>query len=122
MASIQEDANAIERDDTTIESPTKDVILRNKPEEEPYSIETIERSSAAKIFFEQYFDSLARNPSQRYKRRLAFEQELEKMSITESEKQVIRQSWLKQESGNMRRMRQKLSLESFDIVKTIGKG
>ncbi|TPX72362.1 hypothetical protein SpCBS45565_g00590 [Spizellomyces sp. 'palustris'] len=84
---------------------------------------TVERSVAAKIYFEQYFDRLYKSgPTARAKRRLQLESELSNMTMTESEKRVVRQEWLHRESERMRRMREKLSIADFESIKTIGHG
>ncbi|EPZ32698.1 Serine/threonine-dual specificity kinase domain-containing protein [Rozella allomycis CSF55] len=103
-----------------LEQEISEEISREQNNE--YSIETHEKSAAAKIYFEQYFDSLSKNPLQRYKRRVIFEKELENMNIPDSEKQQVRQSWLKQESDNMRMLRQKIAVDSFEVIKILGKG
>lgn len=84
---------------------------------------TVERSVAAKIYFEQYFDRLYKSgPTARAKRRLQLEAELAKMTLTEGEKRGVRQEWLLKESERMRRMREKITVTDFESLKTIGHG
>jgi serine/threonine-protein kinase LATS1/2 len=103
-------------------SNSPNTIENNQPSSsDAFSVETFERSAAAKIFFEQYFDSLVRNPSNRNKKRFNMEKELENMGIPEAEKRQIRHEWLKKESGKMRRLRQKINVQNFEVIKTIGR-
>ncbi|KAI9017433.1 kinase-like domain-containing protein [Gaertneriomyces semiglobifer] len=84
---------------------------------------TVERSVAAKIYFESYFDRLYKSgPTARQKRRLQLENDLSQMTLSESEKRAVRQDWLMRESERMRRMREKLSVKDFLFLKTIGHG
>ncbi|KAJ3151548.1 hypothetical protein HDU89_001991 [Geranomyces variabilis] len=90
----------------------------------PVSRATVERSVAAKIYFEQYFDRVYKSgPTARAKRRLQLESELAGMtSLTEVEKRAVRQDWLARESERMRRTREKISAADFDTVRTLGHG
>ncbi|KAI1320106.1 hypothetical protein EDD11_002078 [Mortierella claussenii] len=86
------------------------------------SLATVEQSSSAKIFFESYYHRLLTNPSGRSRRRLQLERQLESMGISETEKAVKRQEWMANETEYMRLMREKISVNSFLILKTIGHG
>ncbi|KAF8983876.1 hypothetical protein BGZ46_009333 [Entomortierella lignicola] len=86
------------------------------------SLSTVEQSSSTKIFFESYYHRLLTNPSGRSRRRLQLERELESMGISESEKTAKRQEWVENETEYMRLMREKISVNSFLILKTIGHG
>jgi len=87
------------------------------------SLATVERSVAAKIYFEQYFDRLYKTgPVGRSKRRQQLEMELESMGISETEKQNIRTQWLISESDHIRKLREKIKPEDFEVIKTIGHG
>ncbi|KAI8816744.1 AGC/NDR protein kinase [Fimicolochytrium jonesii] len=84
---------------------------------------TVERSVAAKIYFEQYFDRLYKSgPTARAKRRHQLESELAQMTLTETEKRSVRQEWLSRESERMRRTREKVTVNDFDVLKTLGNG
>ncbi|KAJ3021761.1 hypothetical protein HKX48_007836 [Thoreauomyces humboldtii] len=85
---------------------------------------TVERSVAAKIYFEQYFDRVYKSgPTARAKRRLQLESELAGMTaLTEAEKRGVRQDWLSRESERMRRTREKISVADFDTIRTLGHG
>ncbi|KAG0361816.1 hypothetical protein BGZ54_008928 [Gamsiella multidivaricata] len=86
------------------------------------SLGTVEQSSSTKVFFESYYHRLLTNPSGRSRRRLQLERQLESMGISESEKAVKRQEWMANETEYMRLMREKISVNSFLILKAIGHG
>ncbi|KAG0003743.1 hypothetical protein BGZ79_000142 [Entomortierella chlamydospora] len=86
------------------------------------SLSTVEQSSSTKIFFESYYHRLLTNPSSRSRRRLQLERQLESMGISETEKAAMRQEWIANETEYMRLMREKISVNSFLILKTIGHG
>lgn len=86
------------------------------------SLSTVEQSSSAKIFFESYYHRLLTNPSGRSRRRLQLERQLESLGISEQEKVVRRQEWVANETEYMRLLREKISVNSFLILKTIGHG
>ncbi|CAG8437140.1 10451_t:CDS:2 [Scutellospora calospora] len=86
------------------------------------SLETIEKSVSAKVYFENYFYGILKKPSERLKRRLQLESELENMTISDKDKHVIRQEWLTLESDYMRILRKKITINAFQIIKTIGHG
>ncbi|KAI9095817.1 kinase-like domain-containing protein [Phlyctochytrium arcticum] len=84
---------------------------------------TVERSVAAKIYFEQYFDRVYKaGPTARAKRRMQVESELATMTLTEAEKRAVRQDWLHRETERMRRMREKIAVGDFETIRTIGHG
>ncbi|CAG8447624.1 8563_t:CDS:2 [Diversispora eburnea] len=86
------------------------------------SLTTIEKSVAAKIYFENYFYGVLKKPSGRSKRRNQLETELENMIIPDQDKQEIRQAWLNLESDYMRLLRHRITINAFHMVKTIGHG
>ncbi|KAG9301210.1 hypothetical protein G9A89_012593 [Geosiphon pyriformis] len=86
------------------------------------SLATVEKSASTKIYFENYFYGILKEPSGRSKRRLQLETELEIMGIPEEDKREIRQEWLNIESDYMRLIRTKITVNSFHIIKTIGHG
>ncbi|CAG8735691.1 7002_t:CDS:2, partial [Acaulospora morrowiae] len=86
------------------------------------SLTTIEKSVAAKIYFENYFYEILKKPSGRAKRRLQLEAELESMVASDQDKREIRQEWLNLESDYMRLLRKKITINAFHIIKTVGHG
>ncbi|KAF9121619.1 hypothetical protein BGX30_002456, partial [Mortierella sp. GBA39] len=86
------------------------------------SLSTVEQSSSTKIFFESYYHRLLTNPSGRSRRRLQLERQLESLGISEEHKTEMRQEWMANETEYMRLLREKISVNSFLILKTIGHG
>ncbi|KAF9090315.1 hypothetical protein BGX29_011545 [Mortierella sp. GBA35] len=86
------------------------------------SLSTVEQSSSTKIFFESYYHRLLTNPSGRSRRRLQLERQLESLGISEDDKAEMRQEWMANETEYMRLLREKISVNSFLILKTIGHG
>lgn len=86
------------------------------------SLSTVEQSSSTKIFFESYYHRLLTNPSGRSRRYLQLERKLESMGLSEAEKADMRKEWQANETEYMRLMRERVSVNSFHLVKTIGHG
>ncbi|GJJ76388.1 hypothetical protein EMPS_08747 [Entomortierella parvispora] len=86
------------------------------------SLSTVEQSSSTKIFFESYYHRLLTNPSGRSRRRLQLERQLESLGISEQAKAEMRKEWMENETDYMRLLREKISVNSFLILKTIGHG
>lgn len=87
------------------------------------SVATVERSIAAKMYFEQYFDRLrGSGVTGRLKRRALLESELDAMPVSDTEKRQIRKDWMGRESAHMRLLRDRISVSDFDILKTLGHG
>ncbi|PKC66292.1 kinase-like protein [Rhizophagus irregularis] len=86
------------------------------------SLATIEKSVAAKVYFENYFYGILKKPSGRSKRRMQLETELENMKISDQDKREIRQEWVNLESDYMRLLRKKITVNSFQMIKTVGHG
>ncbi|CAG8572521.1 12806_t:CDS:2 [Dentiscutata erythropus] len=102
----------------SVENSTGTVIIKNSV---PYNNQ----------YLDQYSDPLQQNivPSlatiekiRRAKRRLQLESELEKMAISDKDKREIRQEWLTLESDYMRILRKKITINAFQMIKTIGHG
>jgi hypothetical protein len=104
-----------------IKKYVKDESNENVQEIVP-SLATIEKSVAAKVYFENYFYEILKKPSGRAKRRLQLETELENMKISDQDKREIRQEWLNLESDYMRLLRKKITINSFQMIKTVGHG
>ncbi|KAG5457365.1 MAG: kinase-like domain-containing protein [Olpidium bornovanus] len=113
-----------EQMDTSSQSDARESGLRaHRRAREGVSLVTKERSVAAKIYFENYFDRMLSAPhTGRAKRRMQLEEKLQSMDIPDAEKRAIRQEWLGTESEHMRRLREKISVDSFDVLSTIGNG
>ncbi|KDQ21430.1 hypothetical protein BOTBODRAFT_25873 [Botryobasidium botryosum FD-172 SS1] len=86
------------------------------------SLTTLERAISAKIYFENLYFPLLRLPPSREQRRLALEADLEKLRMTEEEKEDIRVKWRRNETDYLREKRVKVRPEGFTKLKVIGHG
>jgi len=88
------------------------------------SLQTIEKSVAAKIYFENLYYSILKKPRARDTRRAGLEAELAAMGnrISDLEKEAIRAKWLANETEYLRDMRARVNVNSFSRLKTIGHG
>ncbi|KAJ3083497.1 hypothetical protein HK102_001046 [Quaeritorhiza haematococci] len=109
---------------TSSSSPKQRTPSQQQPQQQPVSIATVERSAAAKIYFEQYFDRLFKHgPSGRAKRRMILDAELSQMTnITESERKAIEREWILRESEYIRLKRDRVSLADFELLTVLGHG
>jgi hypothetical protein len=94
-----------------------------------YSVATMERSIATKIYFEHYFDRLfsakSNSPNSglsRTRRKIEVEQELDKIGLSDYEKTKIRDDWIKRERAATRLSREKITIDKFEPIRPIGKG
>ncbi|ORX88072.1 kinase-like protein [Anaeromyces robustus] len=84
---------------------------------------TIEKTTAAKVYFEQYFDKINKNgPAGRTRRQQQLEEELENKNISNIEKRIIRKAFINKERMHMRSIREKITIDDFEMIKTIGHG
>ncbi|CAO1630433.1 unnamed protein product [Parajaminaea phylloscopi] len=86
------------------------------------SLTTVEKSVAAKIFFENLYYGILKKPAARETRRAGLEKELAVLRIPEASKEAIRQAWLARETEHLRQVRDRVSANSFVKMKTIGHG
>lgn len=96
-------------------------ILRPKKPITP-SLATLEKAVAARIYFENLYFPLLRQTPAREKRRLAMEQEMMSMQLTEAEKNYLRERWRQNETDYLRERRRKVDVSAFVKLKTIGHG
>lgn len=87
---------------------------------------TVERTIAAKLFIEHYFDRLPTSTSGasgRAKRREKIEEDLKKdEGLSEMEKGALRAAWVAAESERARRAREKVGVAAFEGVRVLGHG
>ncbi|KAJ3280278.1 hypothetical protein HK104_000777 [Borealophlyctis nickersoniae] len=89
----------------------------------PPSLLTVERTIAAKLFIEHYFDRLHRSGfSGRAKRRAQMERDLASSPLPETEKRALRAAWIARESERARVARDKVCVDDFETVKILGHG
>ncbi|CAO1627618.1 unnamed protein product [Sympodiomycopsis kandeliae] len=86
------------------------------------SLTTVEKSVAAKIYFENLYYGILKKPAARETRRAGLEKELAALRIPETSKEVIRQAWITRETEHLRDMRARVSANAFVKLKTIGHG
>ena len=86
------------------------------------SLETVERSVAAKVYLENHYYGILKRPRDRDQRRAALERELAMVNMTDSQRRAIRAAWLASETEHLRNLRQRVSANSFKKLKTIGHG
>lgn len=98
------------------------------------SIVTVEAASAAKIYFELYFNSLFRHPDTRSRRQHELEQHIYTFQLSSEEQLETRRNWILQENEYLRQCRalktrlrrtqaeNAASIAGYEVVKTLGKG
>ncbi|KAN0061854.1 hypothetical protein ACQY0O_005847 [Thecaphora frezii] len=86
------------------------------------SLATVEKSVAAKIYFENLYFGILKKPKARDTRRAGLEAELAALRIPEAAKEQIRQAWIASETKYLRDMRARVNVNSFVKLKTIGHG
>lgn len=86
------------------------------------SLTTVEKSVAAKIYFENLYYGILKKPAARETRRAGLEKELASLRISEASKEAIRQAWISRETEHLRQVRDRVSANSFVKLKTIGHG
>ncbi|CBQ73139.1 related to CBK1-Serine/threonine protein kinase involved in cell wall biosynthesis [Sporisorium reilianum SRZ2] len=86
------------------------------------SLETVEKSVAAKIYFENLYYGILKKPKARDTRKAGLEAELAALRIPESNKEQIREAWMANETRYLRDLRARVNVNSFLKLKTIGHG
>ncbi|KAF9010492.1 kinase-like domain-containing protein [Cyathus striatus] len=86
------------------------------------SLATLEKAVAARIYFENLYFPLFRHPPSREQRRAAMEKDMADMQLTESQKELLRTRWRKNETDYLREKRRKVDVSAFVKLKTIGHG
>ncbi|EPQ57548.1 kinase-like protein [Gloeophyllum trabeum ATCC 11539] len=86
------------------------------------SLATLEKAVAARIYFENLYFPLLRQPPSREQRRLAMERDMMNMQLTEAQKENLRARWRQNETDYLRERRRKVDPSGFIKLKTIGHG
>jgi protein-serine/threonine kinase len=86
------------------------------------SLATLERAVSARIYFENLYFPLLRQPPSREQRRLAMERDMLSMGLSEPRKEDLRTRWRKNETDYLREQRRKVDVSAFVKLKTIGHG
>ena len=86
------------------------------------SLATLERAVSARIYFENLYFPLLREPPSREQRRLAMESDMLSMGLPEARKEDLRSRWRQNETAYLREQRRKVDVSAFIKLKTIGHG
>lgn len=86
------------------------------------SLATLEKAVSARIYFENLYFPLLRQPPSRKQRRVAMEKDMSAMDLEEEEKAVLRARWNQNETDYFRERRRKVDATAFVKLKTIGHG
>lgn len=84
------------------------------------SLETLERSASAAIFFEQLYHGLLKRPKARDQRLKQLEAGVS--HLPESERHAAKAAWLSVETEHLRDLRTRVDVGSFAKLKTVGHG
>jgi len=109
------------------DEPALKLSENNHPSPEPKrvvtpSLATLERAVSARIYFENLYFPLLRQPPSREQRRLAMESDMLSMGLSEPRKEDLRARWRQNETDYLRQQRQKVDVSAFVKLKTIGHG
>ena len=86
------------------------------------SLSTLEKAVACRIYFENLYFPLLRQPPSREQRRLAMEHDMASMGLPEDAKDALRARWRQNETDYLREKRRKVDVSAFIKLKTIGHG
>ncbi|KAH7888555.1 kinase-like domain-containing protein [Phlebopus sp. FC_14] len=86
------------------------------------SLATLEKAVSARIYFENLYFPLLRQPPSREQRRVAMEKDMIAMNLNEGQKEVLRAQWRQNETDYLRERRRKVDATAFIKLKTIGHG
>ncbi|KAG6866732.1 hypothetical protein C0991_011391 [Blastosporella zonata] len=86
------------------------------------SLATLDRAVSARIYFENLYFPLFRQPPSREQRRLAMEKDMMDMNLSQAQKEHLRARWRQNETDYLRERRRKVDASAFVKLKTIGHG
>jgi protein-serine/threonine kinase len=115
-----EDADANTDETALLHKAVEEVPRARKPIVP--SLATLEKAVAARIFFENLYFPLLRQPPSREQRRLAMERDMMNMQLSDYHKEQLRAKWRQNESDYLRERRRKVDPSAFKVLKTIGHG
>ncbi|OCH95179.1 kinase-like protein [Obba rivulosa] len=114
-----------EHEDTAALDPEKDLPDIPAPmtrKQITPSLATLEKAVSARIYFENLYFPLLRQPPSREQRRLAMERDMANMQLSEAQKDYLRARWRQNETDYLRDRRRKVDVSAFVKLKTIGHG
>lgn len=103
-------------------SEAQHILPKHSPRKIVPSLATLEKAVAARIYFENLYFAILRQPPSREQRRLAMENDMIEMNLTTGQKDFLRTRWLQNESEYLRARRKKVNVNAFVKLKTIGHG
>ncbi|KAH7929884.1 kinase-like protein [Leucogyrophana mollusca] len=86
------------------------------------SLATLEKAVSARIYFENLYFPLLRQPPSREQRRIAMEKDMIDLRMSEEQKEGLRARWRQNETEYLRERRRKVDATAFIKLKTIGHG
>ncbi|KAJ7188052.1 kinase-like protein [Mycena filopes] len=86
------------------------------------SLATLEKAVSARIYFENLYFPLFRQPPSREQRRLAMERDMAEMQLNQMQKENLRARWRQNETDYLRDRRRRIDVTAFRKLKTIGHG
>ena len=86
------------------------------------SLYTLDKAVSARIYFENLYFPLLRQPPSREQRRLDMEKEMTHMQLPQAQKEELRAHWRQNETNYLRERRRKVDASAFVKLKTIGHG
>jgi protein-serine/threonine kinase len=86
------------------------------------SLATLEKAVSCRIYFENIYFPLLRQPPSREQRRLAMERDMATMGLSEPAKDELRARWRQNETDYLREQRRRVDVSAFIKLKTIGHG
>ncbi|EGO25398.1 hypothetical protein SERLADRAFT_448374 [Serpula lacrymans var. lacrymans S7.9] len=110
-----------EHDDPVTESKDTPEPLPSRKPITP-SLATLEKAVSARIYFENLYFPLLRQPPSREQRRIAMEKDMIEMHLSEEQKEYLRVRWRQNETEYLRERRRKVDVTAFIKLKTIGHG
>ncbi|KAF8628866.1 hypothetical protein AX15_003656 [Amanita polypyramis BW_CC] len=97
-------------------------VLPHSPKPIVPSLATLEKAVAARIYFENLYFAILRQPPSREQRRSAMEKDMIEMNLKNEQKEFLRARWRQNESDYLRERRKKVNVNAFVKLKTIGHG
>ena len=118
-----ETVTELDRRDTVIAIP-QSIPPTPPPKPKPItpSLATLEKAASARIYFENLYFPLMRQPPSREQRRLAMEREMDRMGMVDQIREQVRDRWRRNETEYLREQRRKVDVSAFKQLKTIGHG
>jgi protein-serine/threonine kinase len=112
-----------ESDDTALlDRELPEIPVPSPPRIITPSLATLEKAVAVRIYFENLYFPLLRQPPSREQRRLAMERDMVQMQLSEAQKDHLRGRWRQNETDYLRERRRKVDPNAFAVIKTIGHG